>query len=98
MQNFKPHYIHDYDGSKAKRNGRPSRGQIHWYGATDEGLTNVHPNVHLWGTKKEIERFRELKEEKGNILTDLEIAEIVVAEDWPTTERKDHERYIHGFI
>jgi hypothetical protein len=98
MQNFKPGYIHGHDKSKPVKGGRPYRGEVRWYGATDNGLIDVRPNVLLWGTQKETKRFEEIKKATDCMLSDLEIAEKVLAEDWPKKEREDHERYIHSKI
>jgi hypothetical protein len=72
--------IEDDDDSAV---GRPSRAEICWYGATDDGLIDVRPHVHLWGSQKEIHRFHELKVMECNKnLTPTEIAEIALQENW----------------
>ena len=40
--------------------GRPCRGEIRWYGATDVGLRDYRPDVHTWGMKDEIALHKQL--------------------------------------
>ena len=44
--------------------GRPARGEVRWYGATDAGLMDVRWNVRQWGMRCEIQRHAELMKEK----------------------------------
>ena len=89
MQNFKRAVVqHRGPDAPEPEGGRPARGEIRWYGATDGGLSDYRPHVRLWGLKVEIKRHAELKLEHPN-LTDTEISEMVLAEDWPSKLRKD---------
>ena len=52
--------------------------------ATDDGLVDVRPTVELWGLGAGVERWRELRlSECNTALFNLEISEMVLAEDWP---------------
>jgi hypothetical protein len=97
MQNFKPAYIHGYDHSRKVNGGRPCRGEVRWFGASDNGLIDVRGQVDKWGTQKEIQRFLELQNmEENKNKTTIHIGQMVLDEDWPTKERAELERYIHG--
>ena len=64
---------------------------MRWYDATDDGLIDVRPFIDLWGLVKEIARWHELRGAKeNNLLSDTEISELVLAEDWPAKMRKEH--------
>ena len=59
---------------------------------TDEGLVDVRPMVDLWGSNSEVKRYHELRSLSSNAtLTDTEIAEMVLAEDWASKLRLQHE-------
>jgi hypothetical protein len=52
------------------------------YSATDDGLVDVLPKVELWGLDSEIECWHVLRnDEYNNNLSDMEISELVFAED-----------------
>ena len=88
MQNFKKAVIqHRGPDEPDPPGGRPARGEIRWYGATDGGLSDYRPFVRAWGLKVEIKRHAELKIKHPN-KSDTEISEMVLAEDWPSKLRK----------
>ncbi len=71
--------------------GRPCKAEIRWYGATDDGLVDVRPEVDLWGLESEIARWHELRNKECNKnLSKTEVSELVLAEDWPSKLRKKH--------
>ena len=77
LQNFKVGFIQERHPNEAPSVGRPSKAEIRWYGATDDGLVDIRPDVVLWGTDKEIARWKELRAlEDNNDLTDTDISEI----------------------
>jgi hypothetical protein len=91
MQNFRPGYIQGH--SQEPKNGpRPSRAEVRYYGGTDDGLVDVRPHVHLWGTKKEIERFSALARMHPN-KTKSDLAEMVLSENWPEKEAGEHKAF-----
>lgn len=100
MQNFRPAFIQgcndpDIDVSANERHLRPSRAEIRWYDGTDDGLVDVRAEVHLWGTNAEIQRFAELRKLNSNTgKTNTDIAELVLAENWPDKEAAEHRAYI----
>eukprot|EP00978_Attheya_sp_CCMP212_P003639 scaffold7620_cov46-Attheya_sp.AAC.2 len=54
----------------------------------DIGLTDVRPIVDLWGTQEEVKRWHELRNfETNRDLSDLDISNIVLAEDYPAKMR-----------
>lgn len=88
LQNFKLGFIQQHDGTQK---GRPCKAWIRWYGGEDDGLIDIRPHVTMWGTTDEINRWRELRDlPENDKLTDLEISEIVLSEDWPTRLRAEH--------
>jgi len=92
LQNFKVGFIQERHPDGPPAVGRPSKAEIRWYGATDEGLVDIRPDVAIWGTDKEIARWKELRNlEENNDLTNTDISEIVLAEDWPSKLRKELE-------
>ena len=80
MQNFSKPIIqnHNYasDGQYDNGLGRPCRGEIRIYGATDAGLRDMRPVVHLWGSKCEIDLHRQLSVEHQN-KAPVDISEMV---------------------
>jgi hypothetical protein len=55
-------------------------------------LVDVRPSIELWGLEVEIKRWNELRDLAENKdLSDAEISELVLAEEWPTRMRKDLE-------
>lgn len=88
LQNFKLGFIQQHDGTKKDR---PCKAHIRWYDGEDDGLIDIRPYVEMWGTTSEINRWRELADMPENKdATNLEISEMVLAEDWPTRLRKEH--------
>ena len=74
---------------------RPCKAEIRWYGATDGGLVDVRPKVELWGLGLEVERWNELRADDANAhLSDTEISDLVLDEDWPSKMRAKHEATI----
>ena len=83
IQNFKLPFIQERSNGASAGN-RPCTAEIRWYGATDEGLVDVRPMVELWGLDAEIKRWQELRLMECNAaMSNLEISEMVLAEDWP---------------
>ena len=71
--------------------GRPCKAEIRWHGATDDGLVDTRGDVALWGTESEVSRWHELRNMKSNEnKTDIEISEIVLAENWHTKLKTVH--------
>ena len=97
LQNFKKAIIQNRNPDEsASEEGRPCRGEIRWYGATDAGLRDVRANVRLWGLKCEIERHAELSamdEHKNKSAT--EISEMVLAERWDLKKSKELHQLVH---
>ena len=57
--------------------------EIRWYSGADEGLVDARLMVDLWGSDSEVMRYHELRPLSSNAtLTNAEIAEMVLAEDW----------------
>ena len=82
LQNFKLPFIQERSDNTANT-GRPCKCEVRLYGATDDGLVDVRPEVELWGLESEIERWHVLRnDEHNNNLSDTEISELVFAEDW----------------
>ena len=70
---------------------RPCKAKIRWYGATDDGLVDVRPMVDMWGLDVEVERWAELRAMESNKhLSDTDISELVLAEDWPSKMKAKH--------
>ena len=44
----------------------------------------------LWGTDSEMKRWGELKRNPDNTMTDLEISDQVLRENWPEKLKKEH--------
>ena len=94
MTNFKLGFIQERgESNNESGEGRPCKAEIRWHGATDEGLVDVRPSVvELWGMEVEIStcRWNELRGLAANKdLSDTDISELVLAEDWPKRMRKD---------
>lgn len=88
LQNFKRGFIQQHDGNIKQR---PCKAEIRWHGGEDDGLFDVRPLVDLWGMESEINRWRELRHRpEHSDLSDTEISEIVLNEDWPSRLRKHH--------
>eukprot|EP00978_Attheya_sp_CCMP212_P000034 scaffold100_cov29-Attheya_sp.AAC.1 len=65
-------------------NGQLCRAAIRYHSVTDIGLIDVRPNIGLWGSDEEVRRWYELRQcVTHNNLSDLDISEIVLAEDHP---------------
>ena len=96
LQNFKVVFIQERPEGYSNV-GRPSVVEIHWYSGTDEGLVGVRPMVDLWGSDSEVERYHELRLLFSNAtLTDTEIAEMVLAEDWASKLKLQHELKVNN--
>ena len=82
---------------RTQGNGRPCRGEVRWYGATDDGLRDVRGDIRLWGLKSEIELHKKLSamEEHRN-KTPTEISELVLAERLDLKKRQELFRKVHG--
>ena len=90
MQNFKLAIVqHRGPDEPDPPGGRPSRAEIRYHGATDVGLTDLRPYVHLWGTNTEIARHKELSQRHPS-KSPLEISKMVLAEDIPSRLREQH--------
>ena len=90
MQNFKLPFIQERPDS-APMTRRPCKAEVRWHGATDEGLVDVRPIVELWGLDSEVKRWHELRSAHEHAdLTDTDISEMVLAEDWPSKLRQTH--------
>jgi hypothetical protein len=88
LQNFKRGFIQQHDGETKER---PCKAEIRWHGGEDDGLFDVRPLVDLWRTESEMNRWRELRKLPEHAeLSDTQISEIVLNEDWPSRLRKHH--------
>ena len=91
LQNFKVAFIQERPEG-CSNIGRPCVAEIRWYGGTDEGLVDVRPMVDLWRSDSEVKRYHELRSLSSNAtLTNTEIAEMVLAEDWASKLKLQHE-------
>ena len=54
FQNFKPAYIHGYNHEKKIAGGRPCRGEVRYYGASENGCIDVHGQVNLGGQRRRL--------------------------------------------
>lgn len=89
LQNFKVGFIQERDEVETPE-GRPCKAEIRWYGGTDDGLVDVRPDVDLWGTEVEVSRWHELRGlSEDEELSDAEISELVLNEDWPSKLREE---------
>ena len=89
LQNFKLAFIQER--KSPANNPRPCKAEIRWYGATDDGLVDVRPMIDLWGLDSEVERWHELRADEVNAhLSDTEISDMVLEEDWPTKMKAEH--------
>eukprot|EP00562_Extubocellulus_spinifer_P035568 CAMPEP_0178697744 /NCGR_PEP_ID=MMETSP0699-20121125/10158_1 /TAXON_ID=265572 /ORGANISM="Extubocellulus spinifer, Strain CCMP396" /LENGTH=836 /DNA_ID=CAMNT_0020343741 /DNA_START=97 /DNA_END=2607 /DNA_ORIENTATION=- len=88
MQNFKLPFIQERDDSEDATKGRPCNAEIRWYGGTDHGLVDVRPFVWMWGLEPEVKRWNEVRE-KFEHLTDTEVSEIVLNENWPSKLKEE---------
>jgi hypothetical protein len=92
LTNFKLGFIQDRDESIVVEGGRPCKAEIRWYDGTDDGLIDIRPEVELWAADPEIKRWYELRKlEENEQLTDTDISEKVLEEDWPSKLRAEHE-------
>ena len=99
LQNFKLAFIQGADSPDTCDHLRPSRAEIRWYGGTDDGLIDIRDHPELWATETEKKRIQELKAEyecAGKRISDTEIAEIVLAEDWPSKQRHELSRKLES--
>lgn len=86
MQNFHVGFVQGRRESPS--DGRPSRAEVRYYNATEDGLFDARPCPELWATNTEQKRFKELlalNPERSRI----DIAEQVLQEDWPKKLRED---------
>ena len=90
LQNFKKAIIQNNNpGVSLPEGGRPCRGEIRWYGATDAGLRDVRDNVWLWSLTCEIDRHAKLSEKEENQnKSPIEISKMVLNERWDLKMRK----------
>lgn len=96
MTNFCLPFIQERGDVKSPK-GRPCKAEIRYYNASDDGLVDVRPMIGLWGNTEEVARWRELRADESNKkLTDTEISELVLEEDWPRKQLKSHKRKIKG--
>lgn len=97
LQNFKLAFIQErYD---ITNNARPCKAEICWYGATDDGLVDVWPMVDLWDVDSGVERWAQLRADVSNEnLSDTDISELVLAEDWPSKMKAKHNADINSTI
>ena len=92
LQNFKKPIIQNRNPGSETGNhqGRPSRAEIRWYGATDEGLIDYRGSVGLWGLKCEKDRFAELQQmEAHKDKSEIDIGEMVLQERWDLKKREE---------
>ena len=90
LQNFVLPFIQEQGPTKNDA-GRPCKAEIRWYDGTDDGLVDVRPMIELWGTEPEIRRWGVLRGlDENKELSDTEISELVLGEDWPAQLRRDH--------
>jgi hypothetical protein len=82
MQNFRPGYVQGRRVRKDDQEGRPCRGEVRWYDATEDGLFDARGDPKLWATLSELKRWNELRVEQPNV-TDETISDLVLAEDIP---------------
>ena len=77
--------------NKAAAGPRHCKAKVRYYDGTDDGLIDVRPMIELWGLETEIARWHELRSMSGNAaLSDTDISELVLDEDWPSKLRKEH--------
>ena len=89
LQNFKLAFIQERRGTT--NNPRPCKAEIRWYGATDDGLVDVRPMVDFWGMDSEVDRWHELRSKACYVnLSDTEISDMVLEEDWPSKMKAAH--------
>ena len=63
---------------------RPSKAEVRWRGAMDDVLVDVCPTVELWGLNLEVKHWHKLQSmEEYKDLTNMEVSELVIVEDWP---------------
>ena len=92
MQNFKLGFIQGAVSPATNEFYRPSRAEIRWYDGDDDGLVDVRGMFDYWATEAEMQRIRELKDEfhrKGQHVSNTDIAEQVLAENWPAKLRQE---------
>lgn len=93
IANFKLPFIQEQtpDQSADATTGRPCVAGIRFYGAMDDGLVDVRPDIELWGLEEEIKRWEQLYNLPEHATkSKLEISEMVLAEDWPSKLRRQH--------
>lgn len=88
LTNFKLGFIQGRD-ERSESTRRPCKAEIRYHGATDDGLTDIRPDVDMWGNDSEVERWNELRNlpQYANH-SDTDISELVLEEDWPSKLRK----------
>ena len=63
--------------------GCPCKAKIRYFGATDDGLVDLRPNIVLWGSNAEVVRWHELRQmDDHKMKSDTEISEMVLDKDW----------------
>ena len=97
LTNFKLGFIQgrvaptDTNGKPVRQPARPCKAEIRYFGARDEGLVDAREHPEWWATTPELKRWQELRtSEENDELTDVEISEKVLQEDWATKMRKEH--------
>ena len=88
LTNFKLGFIQGRD-ERSESKGRPCKCEIRYHGATDDGLVDIRPDVEMWGNDAEVQRWNELRNSpQYENLSDTDISELVLKEDWPSKLRK----------
>ena len=91
MTNFRLALIQGNSTSNVTDKGRPCKAKIRWHDGFDDGLVDVRGQVELWGTQTEIYRWHALRNNTANSsLSDIDISELVLKEDWPSKLREVH--------
>lgn len=90
LQNYKLGFIQGRSET-AEAFDRPCKAEIRWHNGMDEGLVDIRAEVDMWGNETEVRRWFELRQLPSNQhLSNTDISELVLAEDWPTRLRKEH--------
>ena len=96
LQNLKLPFIQERPDN-APSTSQLFKAEVCWHGATDEGLVDVHLTVELWGLDSEVDWWHELRAaEEHADLTDTEILDMVLSEDWPSKLRQKHKECINN--
>ena len=90
MQNFKLLFVQERLDS-APAAGLSCKAEVCWHSATYKGLVDVRPAVKLWGLDSKVKQWHELwSDEEHDDLTETDITEMVLVEDWPSKLRQKH--------